>query len=98
MIGGLNQEGDYTIDCRFNKEELARRIRRIRKYRSRIYLHRKDALKFIDHVERTLPLKTFLCIDPPYFHKALASTRVSTCGPITRWSRTKFLNCKRLGY
>jgi DNA adenine methylase len=69
VIGGLKQDGRYTVDCRFNKEELARRIRRIRKYRSRIHLHRKDALKFIDHVERTLPVRSFLCIDPPYFHK-----------------------------
>ncbi len=69
VIGGLKQDGRYTVDCRFNKEELARRIRRIRKYRSRIHLHRKDALKFIDHVERALPLRSFLCIDPPYFHK-----------------------------
>ncbi len=69
VIGGLEQNGDYTIDCRFNKEELARRIRRIRKYRGRINLYRKDAIKFIDHVEKKLPKDTFLCIDPPYFHK-----------------------------
>lgn len=69
VIGGLEQKGHYTIDCRFNKEELARRIRRVRKYRSRIHLYRKDALKFLDHVERKLPDNTFLCIDPPYFHK-----------------------------
>jgi DNA adenine methylase len=69
VIGGLDQTGDYTIDCRFNKLELARRMRRIRKYRNQIHLHRKDALKFIDHVENKLPPETFLCIDPPYFHK-----------------------------
>jgi DNA adenine methylase len=69
VIGGLKQDGDYTVDCRFNKEELARRIRRIRKYRGRINLYRKDALKFIDHVEKHLPRTTFLCIDPPYFSK-----------------------------
>jgi DNA adenine methylase len=69
VIGGLNQQGDYAIDCRFNKEELARRIRRIKKYRSRISLHRKDAIKFIDYVERNLPPRTFLYIDPPYFQK-----------------------------
>lgn len=69
VIGGLSQDGDYTIDCRFNKVELARRIRRVAKYRSRINLYRKDALKFIDHVEKNLPKQTFLCIDPPYFQK-----------------------------
>lgn len=69
VIGGLSQKGEYTIDCRFNKEELTRRMRRIRKYRGRINLHRADALNFIDHVESNLPPKTFLCIDPPYFHR-----------------------------
>lgn len=69
VIGGLAQDGTYTIDCRFNKEELARRIRRVSKYRGRINLYRKDAIKFIDHVEKRLPQSTFLYIDPPYFHK-----------------------------
>jgi DNA adenine methylase len=58
---------------RFGREigasELTRRIRRIKKYRDRIHLHRKDALDFISHVERTLPDQTFLYIDPPYFKK-----------------------------
>jgi DNA adenine methylase len=69
VIGGLEQNGNYEIDCRFNKEELARRIRRIAKYRGRINLHRKDAIKFIDHVEKNLPAETFLYLDPPYFQK-----------------------------
>jgi len=69
VIGGLSQKGGYTIDCRFNKGELTRRIRRVRKYHGRIHLHRKDALDFITHVERHLPDDTFLCIDPPYFNK-----------------------------
>ncbi len=69
VIGGLAQDGKYKIDCRFSKEELARRIRRVRKYRDRIHLHNKDALDFIAHVEHILPKQTFLCIDPPYFNK-----------------------------
>jgi DNA adenine methylase len=69
VIGGLSQDGNYTIDCRFNKDELVRRIRRVCKYRGRIHLHRKDAVAFIRHVETTLPADVFLCIDPPYFSK-----------------------------
>ena len=69
VIGGLSQSSKYTIDCRFTKSELERRIRRIRKYRDHIHLHRKDALDFLRHVERNLPEQTFLCIDPPYFNK-----------------------------
>jgi DNA adenine methylase len=69
VIGGQSQKGKYLIDCRFNKDELSRRIRRIKKYKSRIHLYRKDALSFIGYVETRLPATTFLCIDPPYFNK-----------------------------
>lgn len=69
IIGGLEQGGNYTMDCRFNKEELARRIRRIGKYRSQISLYNMDAIDFVNHIERDLPPRTFLYIDPPYFNK-----------------------------
>src|SRR3546814_15393441 len=65
----LSQSGRYTVDCRFTKSELERRIRRVRKYRDHIHLHRKDALDFLRHAERNLPDQTFLCVDPPYFNK-----------------------------
>jgi DNA adenine methylase len=69
VIGGLAQEGSYKIDCRFNKDELIRRIRRIRKYKSRIHLTRLDALQFLKHGSGLFPKRTFLAIDPPYFAK-----------------------------
>lgn len=69
VIGGLDQNGAYKIDCRFNREDLERRIRRVAKYRSRIHLSRRDALDFIRSIARDLPETTFLCIDPPYFSK-----------------------------
>ncbi len=68
VIGGLQQAGNYKIDCRFNREDLCRRIRRISKYRSRIHLSRKDALVFMEEGDM-LPDDTFFCIDPPYFNK-----------------------------
>lgn len=69
VIGGLSQEGSYKIDCRFNKVDLIRRIRRISKYRERIHLSRMDALLFLDKVDCDLPDRSFLCIDPPYYNK-----------------------------
>lgn len=69
VIGGLSQTGNYKIDCRFNREELARRIRRIAKYKSRIHLTNLDAVAFLKKSERELPDNTFYCIDPPYFIK-----------------------------
>lgn len=69
VIGGLAQTGNYKMDCRFNREDLERRVRRVAKYRNRIHLTRLDALDFIKKVDATLPTSTFLCIDPPYFQK-----------------------------
>lgn len=69
VIGGLEQTGNYKIDCRFNRDELARRVRRIAKYRSRIHLHRLDALDFMNLMDERLPSRALFCIDPPYFNK-----------------------------
>lgn len=69
VIGGLDQSGPYKMDCRFNREDLEKRVLRIAKYRTRIHLTRRDALDFINDIERSLPKTTFLCVDPPYFQK-----------------------------
>jgi DNA adenine methylase len=69
IIGGLSQSGNYKIDCRFNREDLAARVRRIAKYRSRIHLSNLDAIPFLKETDRTLPPETLFCIDPPYFAK-----------------------------
>lgn len=68
-IGGLKQEGNYKIDCRFNKEDLSRRIMRIQKYRDRIHLSNMDAIEFMLNMDDSLPEKSLMFIDPPYFHK-----------------------------
>lgn len=69
VIGGLQQNGNYKMDCRFNKEDLVRRIRRVAKYKRKIHLHRLDALDFIKRSNKITPEKTFFCIDPPYYNK-----------------------------
>lgn len=69
VIGGLDQTGNYLIDCRFNRVDLAARVRRIGRYRDRIELTQLDALDFLDTFERDTAGPVFLCIDPPYFAK-----------------------------
>ncbi|MGB7432903.1 MAG: DNA adenine methylase [Ahrensia sp.] len=80
VIGGLNQTGNYKIDCRFNKEGLIKRIRRIAKYRSQITLHNLDAISFMSPSTGVVPDDAFLCIDPPYFKKG-SSLYTSFYGP-----------------
>ena len=68
VIGGQDQTGPYNIDCRFNVDDLVRRIRRVARYRSRIHLSGVDAHEFLDRCN-SLPPRSLLFIDPPYFNK-----------------------------
>lgn len=69
IIGGLSQDGDWKIDCRFNKEELISRIRRIGFYRSRIAVTNLDASVFLADYVSDIPSRTLVYIDPPYYVK-----------------------------
>lgn len=69
VIGGLAQTGDYKIGCRFNREDLVRRIMRVKKYKDRIHLSNLDALKFLNRCEKNLPDGSLIFIDPPYYKK-----------------------------
>jgi DNA adenine methylase len=69
VIGGFKQEGEYKLDCRFNKEGLISKIKRIEKYKHRIHLYNLDAIDFINQIHKELPLNSFYCIDPPYYVK-----------------------------
>ena len=66
-IGGLRQDGKYKLDARFNREELARRIQMIARYRGRIRIENRDGVEliksYIGHDDY------FFYIDPPYFEK-----------------------------
>ncbi len=66
IIGGKNQEGAWGLDARFNRDELARRIRRIARYRSRILLYQLDALEFTNQIIAGFGTNTFTFYDPPY--------------------------------
>ncbi|CAN7505847.1 DNA adenine methylase [Pararhizobium sp. LjRoot238] len=69
MIGGLAQEGNWKIDCRFNKDDLLQRIRRIAMFRSRITITNLDASDFLtNHIPKIAP-RSLIYIDPPYYVK-----------------------------
>lgn len=71
IIGGTEQRSNYSIDCRFNKEELIRRIRKIASRKKDIRLYRKDALKLIDKIQREAKdSNVIFYFDPPYYYKA----------------------------
>lgn len=69
VIGGLDQTGNYKLDCRFNKVDLMRKINRIAIYKDRIDLTMLDAEIFIKKVIPKTANNSFINIDPPYFCK-----------------------------
>lgn len=70
-IGGYKQLGDYKIDCRFNKEEIKKRILKIASRKIDIKLYQEDALKLIDITKKTINnTNTLIYFDPPYYLKA----------------------------
>lgn len=69
VIGGLDQSGNYKLDCRFNKPDLIRKIRRIASYRTQINLSQLDAVEFINTIVPNMSPSTLINLDPPYFGK-----------------------------
>ncbi len=68
-IGGLNQNGNYLINARFNKDELVNKIRSISQRRTSIKLYNKDIRKFIQQVVIPNQNNAVIYFDPPYFVK-----------------------------
>ena len=67
-IGGYDQTGQWGIDARFSRENLAARILSLGRLRDRISLANQDALSFLVN---SLPRgkarsKVFVYLDPPY--------------------------------
>ncbi len=69
IIGGYSQNGDYKVDCRFNKQDLIRKIQRIGAHRKQVSLSRLDALDFLRGKLRAVPKGSLVNLDPPYFKK-----------------------------
>jgi len=70
VIGGKDQTGPWKINARFTKKELCSRIEKIAFYRSRIRLYNLDAATLITDILPTLPQKSLVYLDPPYYFKA----------------------------
>jgi DNA adenine methylase len=69
VIGGKRQEGIWKLGVRFNKQDLIARIERIARYSNRISLNNCDACEFLSAILPTLPAKTLVYLDPPYYKK-----------------------------
>lgn len=69
LIGGINQEGNYGMDARFNKVSLVEKIREIGKNRDRILLCGLDVFDFVDSDIFKRQKNGLVNFDPPYVGK-----------------------------
>ncbi len=67
IIGGRDQSGPWKIDARYNAAELSARIQAIARMRSRIEISREDAQQFLLKRVGSLPPRTLIYLDPPYY-------------------------------
>lgn len=68
-IGGYAQQGAYSLDVRYNKENLIQRIKDIAKFKKNIYVYNKEIRAFIKQILPKYSEKGFVYFDPPYYRK-----------------------------
>lgn len=69
VIGGAEQDGNWKMDARFNREALIERITKIVKRKTHIHLYNKDVNSFIQKYLPKYQENAFVYFDPPYFGK-----------------------------
>jgi DNA adenine methylase len=69
VIGGKDQTGDWKVDARFNKKELARRIKKIARHKTSIFLTNLDASVFLKTEVPKMNARSLTYLDPPYYVK-----------------------------
>lgn len=71
-IGGHSQSSDYTLDCRFPRARLIRRIRTCATLAERVaFVREADAVDVIRQARRAYRRRSlFLYLDPPFWTKA----------------------------
>lgn len=67
VIGELQQNGKYKIDCRFNKKAIIARIKRITNYVNNMEVYNNDAMDLIGKLE--INESTLLYFDPHILKK-----------------------------
>jgi DNA adenine methylase len=68
-IGGYEQGGNWNISARFSRGDLVARIQKVGRHASRIRVLGLDAAELLRTIVPTLPPRTLLYLDPPYYVK-----------------------------
>lgn len=67
-IGGYNQEGNYKIDCRFNKSNLISLVNLIATKKNQIIISNLDGSDFIKSIDKQ-ESNSLIYLDPPYVER-----------------------------
>lgn len=92
-IGGLQQDGPWKLDARFNKTALMNKVQKIARYADRIHLSQLDALEFLDQIVNPLGKRSLVYLDPPYFVQG-QSLYVNHYGPDDHAAIAQFVRKK----
>ncbi|MEZ9620213.1 DNA adenine methylase [Vibrio sp. 10N.261.55.F6] len=66
-IGGLNQTGNYKIDCRYTTEALIKKIEAIAAYKDSFHVYNEDCIEFLERFNNEDCYDDdFIYLDPPY--------------------------------
>ena len=69
VIGGKKQNGNYKMDCRFNKTKLIEIIRKIAKEKVNIEIYNMNAIQFLNKVKSEVSNNSLFYLDPPYYNQ-----------------------------
>ena len=69
VIGGKKQNGNYKMDCRFNKTKLIEIIRKIAKEKDNIEIYNMNAIQFLNKVKSEVSDNSLFYLDPPYYNQ-----------------------------
>ena len=70
VIGGIEQKGEYKMNCRFNKKDLINRIKKIAEYKKNITIYNLNATELIKKIQKKESHSQIIFyFDPPYYLK-----------------------------
>ncbi len=69
VIGGIEQNWNYKMNCRFNKIDIIKKIRKIAEHKDNIVLYNMDAVELIRMLKKKNTTNMIFYFDPPYYLK-----------------------------
>jgi DNA adenine methylase len=67
-LGGQRQQSKYSISCRFKRDYLVEKVRKIGNLRGKVKIYQGDGIRFLRKIQKRISNREVVYyIDPPYF-------------------------------